>query len=63
LTRSGISHDPGAETRLIVAPGSTGAKFEDVGDLGIDIQVTPDTVLDAKAASNEDDLVRLPEKK
>ena len=48
---------------MIVAPGSTGATFEDVCDLGIDIQVTPDTVLDARPASNEDDLVRLPEKK
>jgi hypothetical protein len=48
---------------LIVAPGSTGASFEDVGDLGIDIEVTPDSVLDQKPASDEDDIVRLPEKK
>lgn len=47
---------------LIVAPGATGATFEDVEDLGIDIEVTPDTVLDEKPPSEEDDIVRLPQK-
>ncbi len=48
---------------LIVGPGATGGNFEDVDDLGIDLQDTPDTILEPKAPeakSDEDEIVRLP---
>ncbi|MEX1252651.1 MAG: hypothetical protein WEA77_15860 [Hyphomonas sp.] len=54
-----------AQGGLIVAPGSTGASFEDVPDLGIQLQDAPETsddLLAPKAApSDEDDIVRLPQ--
>ncbi len=57
------SGSAGKSGGLIVAPGATGATFEDVGDLGIDIDVTADAILDEAPPSDEDELVRLPEKK
>lgn len=47
---------------LIVGPGATGGNFEDVGDLGIDLEDTPDTLLEPKAPqakTDEDEIVRL----
>lgn len=52
---------------LIVAPGSTGGSFEDVPDLGIQLQDEPETadslleVKPAPAPSDEDAIVRLPD--
>ncbi len=50
---------------LIVAPGSTGASFDDVEGLGIQLEDAPETsdeLLAPKAApSDEDDIVRLPD--
>jgi hypothetical protein len=52
---------------LIIAPGSMGASFEDVPDLGIQLQDAPETtesLLDTKPApapSDEDAIVRLPD--
>lgn len=59
---SGTSSSSGG---LIVAPGSTGASFDDVEDLGIQLEDMPETsdeLLAPKAApSDEDDIVRLPD--
>ncbi len=47
---------------LIVGPRATGGNFEDVGDLGIDLEDSPDTLLAPKApaaTSDEDEIVRL----
>ena len=52
---------------LIIAPGSSGASFEDVPDLGIQLEdepTTPDTLLTetpVPAPSDEDAIVRLPD--
>ena len=52
---------------LIIAPGSSGASFEDVPDLGIQLEDEPETtdalldVRPAPAPSAEDDIVRLPD--
>jgi len=52
---------------LIIAPGSSGASFEDVPDLGIQLENEPETtealleVQPAPAPSDEDDIVRLPD--
>lgn len=52
---------------LIIAPGSSGASFEDVPDLGIQLEdepATPETLLSEKPApapSDEDVIVRLPD--
>ena len=47
---------------LIVAP-SSGGNFEDVEDLGIQIEDAPSEMLEPGAKSDEDELIRIPEKK
>jgi len=56
------SESVGATGGLIVAPGGSGGNFEGVADLGVDIQIAPETVLETPAAkSDEDEVVRLPQ--
>lgn len=62
---SGLNLNAGASSNaggLIVGPGASGGNFEDVGGLDIDLQDSPDTLLDPKAPaakSDEDEIVRL----
>ena len=57
IVGSGASTGAGG---LIVAPGATGGNFQDVPDLGIDLQEAPGAMLEPEAPSDEDDIVRLP---
>jgi hypothetical protein len=50
-------------TGLIVGPSQTGGNFEGVQDLGIDIEDAPHDPLATPEESDEDDLIRIPEKK
>ena len=51
----------GSSSGLIVGPGSTGGNFEEVPELDINLTPSSDALLDtdAKAASEEDEIVRL----
>jgi hypothetical protein len=46
---------------LIVAPGATGGNFEDVQGLDIVIEDEPGSLLETAPASDEDEIVRLPD--
>jgi len=48
---------------LIVAPGTAGGNFEGVEELGIEIEESPEAILEPEETSGEDELVRIPEKR
>lgn len=48
---------------LIVGPSSTGGNFADVEELGVEIQESPEALLEPTAPSDEDELIRIPEKR
>jgi len=48
------------QSGLIVGPGGAGGNFEDVAGLGIDLEGVPEILPGPEAASDEDEIVRLP---
>lgn len=49
-----------SQSGLIVGPGGAGGNFEDVAGLGIDLEGAAEILPGPNAASDEDEIVRLP---